>query len=576
MIRPGREVFRHGEESGNVSSTAYALPTPELVLDRYRPLRPIGRGGSGSVWLARDERTGLEVALKIVPREGKRASRAAREMEAASRLRHDRCVRAYDFGGDSGHVYIAYEYVQGQTMREALRAGKLERPRRRRGGGPDPRRTRARPPHRDRPSRREAVERPRRGGRRRCRSGSSTSASRSSTRPTRSRPSATSPARSPTSRPSDSAERTRRPRATSGRSASCSGSRSPASTRSGVFRCRRSPRRSRRERRRSGRVRSDLPPALADAVSSALAVDPATAPVGRAARPRSARCRHVASPRSDDPGAPAQDSPDPEVGSRSAPARAAARSRGARCSRCRDRSDAASVLATRPACSCSRSRLRSRCCAPRASGSRSRSSSPCSRSATSRRQPPSRTRRSPSSGSRSAGVTRAPGFSSSQARSWRRSGYRSPPARGTTRTRARAPRAARVRRRARSRRCRGPPEGTLPLTGDAISNLGVDGSTSLTDVVGAGRRPSPGESLVSSPSRLVLAAAAALAPGRADARLPRYRRPRGLPDRPHPVPRSDASGASDRARHTRPLRDPRGPYAPGRSLPLAARRPLRP
>lgn len=122
---PGREVFRHGEESITVSSAAYALPAPDLVLDRYRPLRPLGRGGSGSVWLARDERTGREVALKIVPREGKRASRAAREMEAASRLRHERCVRAYDFGGDSGHVYIAYEYVQGQTMREALRGGTL-------------------------------------------------------------------------------------------------------------------------------------------------------------------------------------------------------------------------------------------------------------------------------------------------------------------------------------------------------------------------------------------------------------------------------------------------------------------
>jgi serine/threonine-protein kinase len=108
-----------------VSSTAYASPAPDLVLDRYRPLRPIGRGGSGSVWLARDERTGLEVALKIVPREGKRASRAAREMEAASRLRHERCVRAYDFGGDSGHVYIAYEYIHGHTLRELLRAGRL-------------------------------------------------------------------------------------------------------------------------------------------------------------------------------------------------------------------------------------------------------------------------------------------------------------------------------------------------------------------------------------------------------------------------------------------------------------------
>jgi hypothetical protein len=125
MLRLGRTVSRRGEEAMTVSSTAYALPGPDLVLDRYRPLRPLGRGGSGSVWLARDERTGLEVALKIVPREGKRASRAAREMEAASRLRHERCVRAYDFGGDSGHVYIAYEYVQGSTLRETLRAGKI-------------------------------------------------------------------------------------------------------------------------------------------------------------------------------------------------------------------------------------------------------------------------------------------------------------------------------------------------------------------------------------------------------------------------------------------------------------------
>ena len=73
------------------------------------------------MWLARDERTGLDVALKIVPREGKRAPRAAREAEAAARLRHERCVRAYDFGGDDGHVYIAYEYVPGRTLRDALR-----------------------------------------------------------------------------------------------------------------------------------------------------------------------------------------------------------------------------------------------------------------------------------------------------------------------------------------------------------------------------------------------------------------------------------------------------------------------
>lgn len=109
-----------------MSNAAAALQQSDLVLGRYRPLKPLGSGGSGSVWLSRDERTGLDVALKIVPREGKAGSRAEREAEAASRLRHPSCQRAYGFGRDSRHVYIAYEYTPGQTFREALRAGELD------------------------------------------------------------------------------------------------------------------------------------------------------------------------------------------------------------------------------------------------------------------------------------------------------------------------------------------------------------------------------------------------------------------------------------------------------------------
>jgi hypothetical protein len=108
-----------------VSNAALALEGAGLVLDRYRPLRPLGSGGNGSVWLARDERTGLEVALKIVPKEGKAAARAEREAAAAARLRHPSCLRAYAFARDAGHVYIAYEFVPGRTFREALRAGEL-------------------------------------------------------------------------------------------------------------------------------------------------------------------------------------------------------------------------------------------------------------------------------------------------------------------------------------------------------------------------------------------------------------------------------------------------------------------
>ncbi|HEU5277409.1 MAG TPA: serine/threonine-protein kinase [Gaiellaceae bacterium] len=109
-----------------MQSAASAAVQSELVLGRYRPLRPLGSGGSGSVWLARDEQNGLDVALKIVPREGKAASRAEREAEAAARLRHPSCQRAYGFGRDSQHVYIAYEYVPGRTFREALRGGELD------------------------------------------------------------------------------------------------------------------------------------------------------------------------------------------------------------------------------------------------------------------------------------------------------------------------------------------------------------------------------------------------------------------------------------------------------------------
>jgi hypothetical protein len=77
------------------------------------------------VWLARDEASGLEVALKIVARDGKAGLRAEREAHAAARLRHERCLRAYALAHDDEHVYIAYEYVPGKTLRDALRAGEL-------------------------------------------------------------------------------------------------------------------------------------------------------------------------------------------------------------------------------------------------------------------------------------------------------------------------------------------------------------------------------------------------------------------------------------------------------------------
>jgi hypothetical protein len=80
----------------------------------------------GSVWHALDEKRGRDVALKIVPRTGTAGPRAEREAAAAAQLKHPACIRAYALARDEGHVYIAYEYVPGRTLRHALQEGELD------------------------------------------------------------------------------------------------------------------------------------------------------------------------------------------------------------------------------------------------------------------------------------------------------------------------------------------------------------------------------------------------------------------------------------------------------------------
>jgi hypothetical protein len=105
-LAPAREVA-HG-------------PRPELVLDRFRLLEPLGSGGHGTVWAARDERLRRVVALKRIPRgHGSSAAdrrRIDREALAAARLAHPAIVSFYEALSDEDAYYLVSELVEGSSL----------------------------------------------------------------------------------------------------------------------------------------------------------------------------------------------------------------------------------------------------------------------------------------------------------------------------------------------------------------------------------------------------------------------------------------------------------------------------
>jgi eukaryotic-like serine/threonine-protein kinase len=99
-------------------------------LGPYEVLAPLGAGGMGEVYRARDSRLGREVALKVLPAEysaePERLERFDQEARAASALNHPNIVTIHDIGRDGATAYIAMELVSGTTLRELLLSGPLE------------------------------------------------------------------------------------------------------------------------------------------------------------------------------------------------------------------------------------------------------------------------------------------------------------------------------------------------------------------------------------------------------------------------------------------------------------------
>ncbi|HVT59075.1 MAG TPA: protein kinase [Thermoanaerobaculia bacterium] len=98
-------------------------------LGPYQVLDPIGAGGMGEVYRARDTNLGRDVAIKVLPArllgDTKAISRFRREATAVASLSHPNILAIHDFGESAGFHYAVTELLEGGTLRERLKGGPL-------------------------------------------------------------------------------------------------------------------------------------------------------------------------------------------------------------------------------------------------------------------------------------------------------------------------------------------------------------------------------------------------------------------------------------------------------------------
>ncbi|HEX5034986.1 MAG TPA: serine/threonine-protein kinase, partial [bacterium] len=89
--------------------------------ERYEILQPLGSGGAGDVYLAKDSRRGDKpVALKLLDRKRLRDSAVAdslrNEFSSLTRLSHPHLAKVWDFGASAEEMYLSTEYIEGQDL----------------------------------------------------------------------------------------------------------------------------------------------------------------------------------------------------------------------------------------------------------------------------------------------------------------------------------------------------------------------------------------------------------------------------------------------------------------------------
>jgi serine/threonine protein kinase len=99
------------------------------LLGRYEILAPLGAGGMGEVYRARDERLDRDVAIKVLPEDvannPDRLSRFEREAKAVARLSHPNILEIHELGEQQGRPFMVTEVLEGETLRAILDRGGL-------------------------------------------------------------------------------------------------------------------------------------------------------------------------------------------------------------------------------------------------------------------------------------------------------------------------------------------------------------------------------------------------------------------------------------------------------------------
>jgi serine/threonine protein kinase/Flp pilus assembly protein TadD len=131
-------LFDHPPADLAAALLAAEEPEPSPVLipgttlsNRYEVVAPIGVGGMGEVYRARDRRLSRDVAVKVLPEslhgDSQLLVRFEREAEALAALSHPNILSIHDFATDQGISYAVMELLKGETLRTSMQRSPLSR-----------------------------------------------------------------------------------------------------------------------------------------------------------------------------------------------------------------------------------------------------------------------------------------------------------------------------------------------------------------------------------------------------------------------------------------------------------------